>query len=67
MLNTWGERVFTNDPQVPFDIQEATYIDNLLNKIPLYQKKIAELAIEIQRLAKDASDITKLSYSYEIE
>ncbi len=54
------------EPKYPYDLEELKQIEKLLEKVPVYQKKIAELSAEIKELSRQAveagafSDIQKI-------
>ena len=54
------------EPEYPYDLEELKHIERLLEKIPTYQNKIAELSVQIEELSRQAvkhgafSDIQKI-------
>jgi hypothetical protein len=50
--------LFGNAPQVPHDHVELAHLPALLDKIPIYQKKVKDLAAEVERLAEKMGPLT---------
>ena len=54
-------------PPVPHDEEELKYIVRLLDKVPLYEEKISQLAKRVEEFAKDVARHAKMTDRYEIE
>ncbi|BDV43874.1 hypothetical protein GURASL_27970 [Geotalea uraniireducens] len=54
------------EPEYPYDLEELKQIERLLQKVPIYKEKIAELSTEIEALSRQAvkagafSDLQKI-------
>jgi len=57
----------STNPEYPYDIEELKHIELLLEKIPSYKEKLAELHEEISKLAQKAVKSGSFSNVYEIE
>lgn len=54
-------------PEYPYDLEELKQIERLLEKVPVYQAKIAELSTAIEALARQAAKAGAFSDIQEID